>query len=183
MAKATIAELEAQIAELTTALNAAQTTPRGRVYLEGPVKFFRQAINRTTNELMNYYEFVVSEAAVERRTDGTTYRVDLPFDQCRISGNRPELVQQMQLLFQQNSFVVLRLHGAWKADGPIQLVNGYPKAQRKAFWVTRVEVLHTIAKGEPAYQRSEPVTVPAAAPVVQPIDSEVLSDEEVLALF
>lgn len=167
MAKATIAELEAAIAELESVnatlqaqLSQPQPTPRGKAYLEGPCKFFKQARNQSTGEMMNFYEFVLAEEQEETRDDGSKYRIELPYDQCRITGNRPELVQEMQQLFAANRFVVLRLHGAWRADGiPTLNPKGYARAPRKCFWVTRVEVLTALPKDQPTYQAAEPVTV------------------------
>lgn len=161
LAKQTIAELEARIEELESLLaNDTPDLPRGRVYLEGPVKFFRQAMNRASGEPMNYYEFVVANSSQETRPDGSTYRVDMPFDQCRISGKRSDLVREMQSLFQGNSFLVLRLHGAWRPDGRVTLDRGYARAERKSFWVSGYEVLHTIGRDQMT-ERSAPVPVAA----------------------
>lgn len=155
-------ELEELLA--TSAMSQPEPVSRGRVYLEGPAKFFERGTKSDGNggrEAANYFQFLIAETDTRLQGD-QELRVDLPADRCYVSGNRAELVAELQQLFAENTFVVLRVRGSWKADGRVEMIRNNLRAERKAFWVTSFEVLH--ANGRP---RVQPGAAPAARPVVR----------------
>lgn len=175
-AKVTITELQTQLEAATARVAELETQPAGRkgVYLEGQMKFWRQPTNPNTQEPMNFWSFVIANDTTKGE-GANLKRVELPFDECRVTTARKELVEQLQQLMDGTRFRVIRVHGAWSDAGTISMNRGgYLRASGKTFWVTSFEVLHSLPIEEAAQEQPAQDEPAPQEPAQEVVDQELL---------
>lgn len=160
MTKVTIASLEADLAAAQariSELESATHEPQRGVSLEGLMKFWKQPVDPATNQPRNYYEFVIANS-VTRGEGANAKTIELPFDNCRVTTARPELIQQLTELVNSTRYRRVRVHGAWMDNGQVTMNRGgYLRCAGKVFFVTRFEVLSSAPIEEPAAEPQLPI--------------------------